>query len=512
MHAQWLISQLEQTARLVLLTLVTGSLAVIVLVTPAASLTPIDDFEVGSFFMQTDALQSIIINSYESHAIWSQRDVVLVTGGVDAAAWLNAGTALDDKLHYYSPGGGIGHLRLIYNWGFPKDLTYGGNVDSIFIDLHEVIVGGWVQVVISDADTSGDVVRFPVVPGVVSFPISSFEDVDATEAVTLQVFFGPGGNEGDFEIADIRFWRGSSSAVSFFGDWVAVETPPVPTPPLSFRSIVAPRAELYRADVTIADARTPAGAVPSVKAQWEQVPFFGGGMAGMNFLWGATGDLFVDTFLELSVDLSPANGLTPELVYPPDPVIGAESFLVPVGILYRDDSGSIGGDSETRIVFTIGGGQPLAFEGAAVISTPSKQAGAEGFAVSFVLAATGNVDESAPLFDITWASDWAAVTTTDVAGAEGAAPAGSERVTLAAWPSVTRAGTEIRASLPFAEHGALAIYDTSGRLVRSLAAPRGGRSVRWDGRDESGASAASGLYFARLCDQPSGAARISLVR
>ena len=46
----------------------------------------------------------------------------------------------------------------------------------------------------------------------------------------------------------------------------------------------------------------------------------------------------------------------------------------------------------------------------------------------------------------------------------------------------------------------LAVYDQRGRLVRRLGveAAAGWHEVRWDGRDESGARVASGLYFARL--------------
>ena len=53
---------------------------------------------------------------------------------------------------------------------------------------------------------------------------------------------------------------------------------------------------------------------------------------------------------------------------------------------------------------------------------------------------------------------------------------------------------------------AIAIYDTKGALVRQLALgyqPLGyytdrGRAAYWDGRNESGESVASGVYFYRL--------------
>jgi hypothetical protein len=47
----------------------------------------------------------------------------------------------------------------------------------------------------------------------------------------------------------------------------------------------------------------------------------------------------------------------------------------------------------------------------------------------------------------------------------------------------------------------LRIYDVGGRLVRTLVAGHlspGGKSVTWDGRDDAGGLAASGVYFYRL--------------
>ena len=47
----------------------------------------------------------------------------------------------------------------------------------------------------------------------------------------------------------------------------------------------------------------------------------------------------------------------------------------------------------------------------------------------------------------------------------------------------------------------VAIYDVSGRLVRRLAAggiPAGRRSITWDGRNDAGKMAASGIYFCRV--------------
>ena len=68
-------------------------------------------------------------------------------------------------------------------------------------------------------------------------------------------------------------------------------------------------------------------------------------------------------------------------------------------------------------------------------------------------------------------------------------------------PNPFNAGTEIRYCLPREERISLRIYNTLGQEVRVLAEgvfPGGEHAIRWDGRNGSGAPAASGLYFCRL--------------
>jgi hypothetical protein len=61
--------------------------------------------------------------------------------------------------------------------------------------------------------------------------------------------------------------------------------------------------------------------------------------------------------------------------------------------------------------------------------------------------------------------------------------------------------TRISFVLPQSGSAMLAIYDTSGRLVRVLAdgpQPEGRHEFYWNGRDERGNSVSSGVYFCRL--------------
>ena len=68
-------------------------------------------------------------------------------------------------------------------------------------------------------------------------------------------------------------------------------------------------------------------------------------------------------------------------------------------------------------------------------------------------------------------------------------------------PNPTHWHTELRFSIVKAGRVDLAIYDLTGRRVRTLLhgiRASGPGSATWDGRDEAGARLANGLYFARL--------------
>jgi hypothetical protein len=83
-----------------------------------------------------------------------------------------------------------------------------------------------------------------------------------------------------------------------------------------------------------------------------------------------------------------------------------------------------------------------------------------------------------------------------------APPASAEPIALAIWSAnPSRGATPIRLSLPRPLRCALALYDVSGRRLRSLleeSLPAGTRSLTWDGRDDQGRLLASGYYVLRL--------------
>jgi hypothetical protein len=83
-----------------------------------------------------------------------------------------------------------------------------------------------------------------------------------------------------------------------------------------------------------------------------------------------------------------------------------------------------------------------------------------------------------------------------------ASPDGAPELRLgAATPCPFRTATALDFDLPGPRSCEVSVFDASGRLVRTLerGALSGGRhTVRWDGRDASGAAVATGVYFIRL--------------
>jgi len=91
----------------------------------------------------------------------------------------------------------------------------------------------------------------------------------------------------------------------------------------------------------------------------------------------------------------------------------------------------------------------------------------------------------------------------DRPGVTGVAPKSPAPVALqlSASPNPARSGTSFTLALPSAGRAEFSLYDASGRRVRTLLAsdlPAGTHSVKWDGRDDSGARVGAGVYFTRL--------------
>jgi hypothetical protein len=88
-----------------------------------------------------------------------------------------------------------------------------------------------------------------------------------------------------------------------------------------------------------------------------------------------------------------------------------------------------------------------------------------------------------------------------VTGVDGGALAPSEFALLQNYPNPFNPSTTIGFSVSQGGSVLLDIYDLTGRHVRTLLGGHvaaGRHSVQWDGRDERGSAAASGVYFYRL--------------
>jgi FlgD Ig-like domain len=110
------------------------------------------------------------------------------------------------------------------------------------------------------------------------------------------------------------------------------------------------------------------------------------------------------------------------------------------------------------------------------------------------------------------------VTATDHSGNEGkpasldASRAGTNApprtLSVSAYPNPFNPSTTIRYTLPASGRARIDVFDASGARVRALVnreQPAGVFTAHWDGRDDAGRRAASGIYFARI--EHNGAAR-----
>jgi hypothetical protein len=89
---------------------------------------------------------------------------------------------------------------------------------------------------------------------------------------------------------------------------------------------------------------------------------------------------------------------------------------------------------------------------------------------------------------------------------------GGPAVELRAHPNPFRDRTTISFAAAAGKACTLAVHDTAGRLVRTLAVPSGASAASWDGRADDGAALAAGVYFIRLDCGARAARRVVIVR
>jgi FlgD Ig-like domain len=124
--------------------------------------------------------------------------------------------------------------------------------------------------------------------------------------------------------------------------------------------------------------------------------------------------------------------------------------------------------------------------------------------LGFERTGAGDLAGAALRIQNAWGSTWYATPTiieTPVDRAPVAAQAIPAPTVYRARPNPFSGATEIAFAVPEAGRVSLRVYDAAGRLVRTLVdGPReaGVARVSWDGRDQAGRGARSGIYFVRL--------------
>ena len=110
--------------------------------------------------------------------------------------------------------------------------------------------------------------------------------------------------------------------------------------------------------------------------------------------------------------------------------------------------------------------------------------------------ASGIIDEEGVRIVSRWIDGLGAPT-----AVSGPPPAPGTATLVSGYPNPFNAAAEIAWSLAREGPVDLAVHDVTGRRVRTLASSRhaaGHHRTRWDGRDDGGAAAASGVYIVRL--------------
>ncbi len=478
---------------------------------PAAALKPIDDFEAGPFFFQTTGAYQehfVPVFQHAGHVYTSTRKVVLepASGSATISAQLSL-TGGDDAANVTFTGGG--RVRFAYHWEVPYDITEDGAYDRIEVAYNAVTPGAYFSFGIGNVGTFCGVERFPDAgPGVVSWPIDFCNQIiDPTQAIAMVLYLNAGGGDASFEVTDVRFMRSGAIIADITRDFLATQVPPIPSSPLSWRAFDHVLQPLF-GTALVFESVSDGGTIPALTADLQQESFHGGDIVRSTVTWQEPGEPSFVEFL-ISFELTPADGLTPQIDYPPDPFIGATDFSVLLGVMLYDENGISHGTSMIRLVVTCNPAHEYEFVDVQAVVTDSGARSNDRLEVSFILESEGDFDPEEPFFDMVWMADWEDQTLTGVG--DPVVIGGGPR-TLVAAPSLTSSSTTLRASRPFAAGETIAIYDISGRLVRKLAPPVGAGAMVWDGRDRSGNPAASGTYLARWQGRSGAAAVARVVR
>lgn len=468
----------------------------------------IDDFETASFDHSTTIITVTDTLSIPGvgHAIDDERRVLLTPLGGTITATLDAGSESDDKVYVTLESDGV--FSSSYDWGYPRDLTAGGFNDRIEIEMDQVVPGGSVRVFLSDDDPQfeGQVeIRTVTVPGIVTIPLSDFTIEDPTRVTSMSVQCWGNGHPGTFALAHARITRASAFIPLYIREWVDMQWPPIPGgPPVEFSQIEATGLGQYLCRMRLLDWVAPETVL---QAEWQAVPYYGGEIGNMAFLYG--GPEQFQTTARFSLQFLQASILEPSL--PAEPLVETNDlgFAISFPIVMIDPAGNVHSNSLTQIQFDAGARQSLQFSNVAVDLQASRGSPTAEMFVTFDLETTDPVEFDLPLIEMTWVGDLAPG---PVPTAAAALEQPHGELALHAWPSVTRGATQFRLSRPLEQASRIQVFDVAGRIVQSLEVPAGDRAVSWDGRTHDGTVAAAGVYFARVSPGAEAFARLVRIR
>ncbi len=471
----------------------------------AAAMQPIDDFEVGDLFLSATSEQvylDVPIPNHELHAITSQRRV-----------WLTPGPSGDVVSAWSTDFGEVavslptdGDCLINWEWGYPADLTMGGSVDRLELHVSHAIAGTTIRAGIGDDATN---VTLPLTANggseVFTWDLEDFAfgGLDPSEATYLFLSFVSEDHPAYYIVDDFRLRSDGSQPLDIVAEMVDSQVPPIPSPPLVFDVFDMVGQPLYTTEILVSDLVSDGD--PIFAMNWNTWNELGGDVGAATFHWdGEFG--FTTAEFAMLLRYFGADPLEP-LAFPPDPIDTPKAFLAQYP-LHLSAGGELVGISTVRLQFEIPESQGVEFEDVQVVG--GDRDGYPAIKPSFRLVKTDTFNPELPMFVVTVLADWTENTATslpDIVTVPG------DGLRLSAQPSVTRTGTLLQASRPFAENARFTIYNVTGRCLGTLPAPAGVESLHWDGNDGEGRATPAGIYFLRLNDhEGSATARVLRLR
>lgn len=472
--------------------LVLGFLVLVPLGGPVRAIEPIDDFEVGPFaFQSVGGYQdnTVVIPFAAGHVITPERGVVLEPADGSAVVSVQLSTGVGDDAVVQSLADGS-RTRLVYDFGSSQDLTAGGVYDRIEVHYDHVTPGSYFSLGIGDDMAFCSNERFPSGnPGVVTWPLDYCSSlVQPTDVERVILYCRAFEGDAEFEVSSIRLMRSGAYVPQIVREFLAIDVPPLPTPPIPWTLLTEAGEPLFEASMVLDVAEADDGTTPPLRIETAAVPFGDGSQVRSTIRVQDNGDPPFAVAFGLSFALDASGAGTP--VFSPDIEQDTNLFDVTLATTIDvEDGRSLLGDAAVRLGLSIPPLQPF------VLTDLAASVTADGtLEVRLEMISDGTSEPDEPLLEIVWESDWREETVTGVGSPVAVGPAARS---LVAAPNVTTSSTTLRPSQVFGAGATVRIYDVAGRLVRELSPAVGGQALVWDGRDAGGMATASGTYLVR---------------